>query len=463
MIPRNAIRRKRNFRRFSSSYRFLESIKNKFIPLEKEGVMTKSGVKKYQDWFMQEEHNYLFGNAYNLEVGLTTNSIFSNRNCNQLIVGAPGMGKSYNFMLSNLRQKNHSAVVMDYSFTLKKEQAELNKNGIKTHRMDFYHPEISSRYNPFLHVTTESQITLLSELICDFIGLGKRTGNLFHEKLEVRLIDLAVNYIVKSDTLEKKDKTFFVLSKIIQKICKEGPGVTRGYDIDDKYRDFLVYPSEKFAEKTEPLANAVSILTLPEFNCFTELSETDNISAEELGTELTYVFVSGCQYSSSKEEIGLYHHPEFIDFFLSMLILDLYRFGEDCIQGKTKYKSLNSQHFLPFHVHFYLDDFQYRKIPNFLKILLTDRVYGLGFSLMIRYILQLKEKYPKEEWLTVPAACDTLIFLGNFEPEDYDYFSRLERKLTSKQIRDIIEQGKILVLVRACTPFVCERIDPNEI
>jgi hypothetical protein len=413
-------------------------------------------------------------------------------------------------MLSNLRQKNHSAVVLDYSLSLREEQERLDEQGIKAHRFDLHNPETSSRYNPFLHAKKECEIDKLADMIsCIFdsipldiaskdplwkhIVYGSEVLHIdykdpFWKKGKEILCKLAVNYVVKSAELADEERTFNALYNVWQSLDK--PSDVERFDISNKYSEtFTVYSDEAFKKIVAYMRFNFEGFLSPVFECFTEKNDTDNISIEELGSELTYLFISGCPYFPTNKNESYYYHSACIDFLLSELINHLYSFAEDCFGGKSKYKALSSTHFLPYHVHFYLDEFKHRNIPNFLSILSTVRDYGIGFSVMVQNIDQLKLKYPNNEWLTVPSVCDTQIFLGSCLQKDYEYFAtnELVTDIKHKQIKvkkikgffhptyktvkcmtaediktNVIGKNKILVCVREKAPIVCDRLDPNK-
>ena len=455
-----------------------------------ESIRIKKKIKKYQKEYMSDTENYLFGTFCSEPVGLSLNSPV--RDSNHLVVGSAGTGKTYNYMLSNLRQENHSAVVLDYSLSLKNEEARFKEKGIKTHRFNLHHPEKSSRYNPFLHVKTEQQTEILVENILRFfddhsIEIGPKVvlatkdfKDPFYSRLIKILTRLAVFYVVKSPNLTDEERTFKTLYGVWESL--KNPFDVKSYDVTGRYSEMLeVLSINAFAEAVGYMCYNFSAMLSPVFECFVERADTDNIDAEELGTELTYLFISGHPYFMRGINECDYH-SSCIDFFISELLVDLYDFAECCISGKTKYKSLSSEHFLPYHLHFYLDEFSNRNISNFINLLSSARVYGIGFSIMIQCMNQLKSKYPEnDDWQYIEANCDTQIFLGSVLPDDIKYFSECTshgltiadttngvkykevRDFTEQKIReDIMGRDKILVLVRDSISVACDRLDPEK-
>lgn len=89
---------------------------------EKNGIAALGTVKKHQESLMQDDCNHLFGTVtcdngagttYVYPIGLAYDGKISERNHNVCVIGCTGSGKSYNYVMSNLLQGNHSAIVLD--------------------------------------------------------------------------------------------------------------------------------------------------------------------------------------------------------------------------------------------------------------------------------------------------------------------------------------------------------------
>lgn len=442
--------------------------------------MNKQNIVNYRKRFMEKDNNFLFGKTFGKDVGLAINSEVTQRNCNQLIVGTAGTGKSYNYMLSNLCQANHSAVVLDYSGSLKNKFKNFTSKGITIHHLDFNHPETSSRYNPFLHVKEDYQIPQLTECIYRIINpdifKDKRYGDPWHSSLEERIMNAAIEYIVNSPELENEERTFKTLAKILSD-AQLFLNTISSYN-KQRFASFDISP--KFKEIFLSMQSYLSCLSSPMFECFTERADTDNINIAEFSSRLTYLFVSGCPYEPHNKSVDYFYQSRCIDFLVFGMLRQMYYLVE------SQYVSSNNElhqdpDSISRHIHFYLDDFQYREIPNFPFLVATCHRYGIGFSIMVQDINQLKTKYSKDNWMSIPDHCDTQIFLGSVIHDNYDYFSKCtsckaltvdtingtkfveKYALTSEQIKeDIIGQGKILVLIKDTIPIVCTRLNPND-
>lgn len=299
----------------------------KIISSEKDGVMNCHGVKRFQDRFMQEESNLLFGKSYGKEIGLALNPVFSQRNKNVLVLGGAGTGKTHHYIEPNLLQMNQSAVVIDFGGEL--------------------------------------------------------------------------------------------------------------------YRQYGTYLADKGAKVYRISGQALSLSTDIDENCIVEL-----------GSKLTYIFIQGSRFGDQKE-------MQAVSEFLNKLLHGLYRFAEKTVSGETEYKSASPNQMLPFPVHFFLDEFQALNIPEFLLFLATDRKYGIGISVIVQSIEQLKLKYENNEHEIVFADCDTILFFGSIMSEDTDFIRSMTKLMNDKQ-KEIWAQRKFITLVRAKPPIICDKLIPEK-
>ncbi len=86
---------------------------------------------------------------------------------------------------------------------------------------------------------------------------------------------------------------------------------------------------------------------------------------------------------------------------------------------------------LPIHINFLLDEFyNIGEIPNFKTILSTSRKYRIGSHVVIQNKAQLEELYPDNEWQSIYANCDSLLFLGSPSDDDKKYVQQVLGKTT---------------------------------
>ena len=90
---------------------------------------------------------------------------------------------------------------------------------------------------------------------------------------------------------------------------------------------------------------------------------------------------------------------------------------------------------LPRHLSFWLDEFaNCGRIPNFLQLLSVVRKYNISINIIIQGMAQLKGMYPREEWESILANLDTMIYLGGMEPGTVKWLSEKLGKETIRQV-----------------------------
>lgn len=97
---------------------------------------------------------------------------------------------------------------------------------------------------------------------------------------------------------------------------------------------------------------------------------------------------------------------------------------------------------LPIHTRLMLDEFPNTgQIPEFSERVATIRKYWISVDVVVQAIGQLKRMYP-EDWETIPANCDTTVFLGTgADTESSDWISKLAGKETRKAASETYSKG----------------------
>ena len=183
-----------------------------------------------------------------------------------------------------------------------------------------------------------------------------------------------------------------------------------------------------------------------------ELTSTDTINFEEIGSKKTAVYVISSDTHTAYDFL--------LTIFFSQMIQQLYDYA-DQNGGRLKERT-----------YFILDEFaNIGKIPDFDKKITTSRSRGISFSVILQNIDQLEAVYEKS-YETIMGNCDTHVFLGSNSFKTVEYFSK---QLGEKTIdRDNISinkdkqnhrTGKSLsdqIMARALmTPDELRRLDNN--
>ena len=135
-----------------------------------------------------------------------------------------------------------------------------------------------------------------------------------------------------------------------------------------------------------------------------ELTSTDTIDFEEIGSKKTAVYVISSDTHTAYDFL--------LTIFFSQMIQQLYDYA-DQNGGKLKERT-----------YFILDEFaNIGKIPDFDKKISTSRSRGISFSVILQNIDQLEAVYEKS-YETIMGNCDTHVFLGSNSYKTVEYFSK---------------------------------------
>ena len=135
-----------------------------------------------------------------------------------------------------------------------------------------------------------------------------------------------------------------------------------------------------------------------------ELTSTDTIDFEEIGSKKTAVYVISSDTHTAYDFL--------VTIFFSQMIQQLYDFA-DKNGGMLKQRT-----------YFILDEFaNIGKIPDFDKKISTSRSRGISFSVILQNIDQLEAVYEKS-YETIMGNCDTHVFLGSNSFKTVEYFSK---------------------------------------
>ena len=135
-----------------------------------------------------------------------------------------------------------------------------------------------------------------------------------------------------------------------------------------------------------------------------ELTSTDTIDFEEIGSKKTAVYVISSDTHTAYDFL--------LTIFFSQMIQQLYDYA-DQNGGALKVPT-----------YFILDEFaNIGKIPDFDKKISTSRSRKISFSVILQNIDQLEAVYEKS-YETIMGNCDTHVFLGSNSFKTVEYFSK---------------------------------------
>ena len=175
-------------------------------------LMTVDELHKYNLKFsspLNEERNDGFNNMIiSKDIRLAIDNRGTRRNCNILVIGGSGAGKSRFFADPNILQYNCNFVITDPSGEMLRDYGKaLEDNGyeVKVFNLtDVYH---SNKYNPFHYIREEKDIFILvNTLIKNTTPSEGKAGDPFWENSEKLLITALVAYLWHK--LQPEEQTF---------------------------------------------------------------------------------------------------------------------------------------------------------------------------------------------------------------------------------------------------------------
>lgn len=381
-----------------------------------------------------ETRNMIMSN----DIYLCMDGRMTRRNCNVLIIGGSGTGKSRFCVKPNMLQANCSYVITDPSGELLETMGTYLKNiGYEVRVFNLVQMEHSNCYNPFHYIRNEQGVlTMINALIQNTTPKGANKGDPFWEKAETALLQACCFYL--QSECNPEDRNFSNVMKLLR-CCS----AVEGREDEDSTLDIMMNDlKEKNPEHIAVLSYAVfksagggktaqSILIscqtrLQTFNltAIKNLTNTDNIDLGSLGDRKTALFCTTSVNDSA------------FNFLVSLMYTQL--FETLYYHAETECKGMR----LPVHVRFLLDEFaNIGTIPEFSQKLATMRKYEISCTIIIQALSQLKAMY-KDDWEVLVGNCDSCIFLGGSDATTLEYISKKLGKQTIRSINNNRSYGR---------------------
>ena len=364
---------------------------------------------------------------------------FINRgiNMNTLIMGGSGSGKTRGYAMPNILQGSTSYVITDPKGEIL-EKAGYYLEHVKGYRirvLNLDDKSASDCYNPFVYLHPERPgyeervLTLVETIILNTDGGEKKTGSdPFWDKAE-RLFEQAIFFAV-SKAYRPGERNMNTVLKMIQMLEIKEDRDKRNSDLDIFFEqiykprfgeDDIAYTTfkefrSKAAGKTAKSIVISAVARLQPFRTqeVRRIFQTDNMLLDEVGEKKIAVFVVTPPTDKT------------FNFIAGMLFTQLFQELQYCASIKHRH---DGQH-LPMPVRFIMDEFaNVAVIPNFVSILSYARSFGIGITIIIQSLEQIKTMY-KDEWGTIIDNCNSILFLGKITHGD-----------TLKYISEIIGKG----------------------
>ncbi len=332
-----------------------------------------------------------------------------NGNINVLVVGGSGSGKSASYSIPNAHQMLGSYVFTDPKGELYDRTAGyLREHGYKIKVLNLVHPQFSDGYNPLFHITSNIDVDVIANTIVKGQQAAGSSADPFWDDNAETLLKSLIYYLKAARPEEEQNLASCselvraansnggsnMLSELMNQLPYDHPARMN-------YKSIEIAPEKTYSGILSSLQSKLGKFDSKEI---AEVTSTDTIDFEEIGSQKTAVYVI------SSDTHGAYDF--LLTIFFAQMIQQLYDFAD------------NNGGKLPERTYFILDEFaNIGRIPDFDKKISTSRSRGISFSVILQNLDQLEAIYEKA-YETIIGNCDTHVFLGSNSQKTVEYFSK---------------------------------------
>ena len=319
-----------------------------------------------------------------------------------------GSGKSASYSIPNAHQCLGSYVFTDPKGELYDRTAGyLKEHGYDIKVLNLVRPQYSDGYNPLMHISSELDV----DVIANTIVKGQKTdsgSDPYWDDMAEMLLKALIYYLIA--TRPEEEQNLASCAELVRAANKNGGSNLLSdlmsqlpYDHPARmyYKSIEIAPEKTYGSI---LSSLQSKLGKFDSKVIAELTSTDTINFDEIGSKKTAVYVISSDTHTAYDFL--------LTIFFSQMIQQLYDYA-DQNGGRLKERT-----------YFILDEFaNIGKIPDFDKKISTSRSRGISFSVILQNIDQLEAVYEKS-YETIMGNCDTHVFLGSNSFKTVEYFSK---------------------------------------
>ena len=334
-----------------------------------------------------------------------------------LVVGAPGTGKSRNYVKPNILQMNGSYVVTDPSGELLASTGGvLQANGYQVKVFNILDVSKSLHLNPFHYFTSIKAIGEYVDLLMENTSgdtSNPKSKEDFWVKAERLWLSAHMNYLLEECTPEERTMPSLMMLLNASEAREDDESYKSAVDVlfDDLERknpsSFAVKQYKKYKMAAGKTAKSILIsvgVRLQHFDIpdFAELFSEDELELEKVGTEKTALFLIMDETNTT------------YNYMVAILLSALFETNINLA------KNLPGRR-LPIRIRCIIDEAKnIGRFPHLDNLLATTRKYEIGFEPIYQDIKQIKSQY-KDDWETILACCPIKLFLGGTGPETIKY------------------------------------------
>ena len=356
-------------------------------------------------------------------------------NKNVIVIGLPGDGKTFTFVLPNLMQMNSNFVVTDPKGNLVHEVGKmLERAGYAVKIFDLIRLKNSDRFNPFHYMKSELDIDRISEAITEGTKKSEYTGEDFWVQAELMLQRALIGYLYFDSKDPETGVQLYMpnlghVADLLRNMYREDPDVPS--PVEQMFEELNEHQPNNYAYKQWKLfqnfrgetRNSVVAILSSRYSIFDHedvrnLISDDTMEVDTWNTKKTAVFIA------IPETNNAFNFLSSILFAIGFEVLT--HKADDILKGKVPgYSRKNLRH-----IQFIFDEFaQIGRIPNFAQVLSSIRSREMSIKIIIQAVNQLESLY-KSDWKTIFNNCATHLFLGTNDEDTMKYYSTRSGKQT---------------------------------
>ena len=330
-------------------------------------------------------------------------------NINVLVVGGSGSGKSASYSIPNAYQMLGSYVFTDPKGELYDKTAGfLKKNGYEIKVLNLVNPANSDGYNPLMHISSELDVDVIANTIVKGQKTEGSNSDPYWDDMAEMLLKALIYYLMA--TRPEEEQNLASCSELVRAANANGGSnlltelmnqLPYDHPARMNYKSIEIAPEKTYGSILSSLQSKLGKFDSKEI---AEVTSTDTINFEEIGTKKTAVYVISSDTHTAYDFL--------LTIFFSQMIQQLYNFADEN-GGRLKMPTF-----------FICDEFaNIGKIPDFDKKISTSRSRGISFSVILQNLDQLEAVYEKS-YETIMGNCDTHVFLGSNSFKTVEYFSK---------------------------------------
>lgn len=337
-----------------------------------------------------------------------------------------GAGKSSAYSIPNAYQCLGSYIFTDPKGELyDKTAGYLKSKGYKIKVLNLVHPKNSDGYNPLMHISSELDVDVIANTVIKGQAAEGKSDPYWDDMAEM-LLKALIYYLIATRPEEEQNLASCaelvraananggsnLLTELINQLPYDHPA--RMY-----YKSIEIAPEKTYGSILSTLQSKLGKFDSKEI---AELTSTDTINFQEIGSEKTAVYVISSDTHTAYDFL--------LTIFFAQMIQQLYDYAD------------NNGGALPIKTFFILDEFaNIGKVPDFDKKISTSRSRGISFSVILQNLDQLEAVYEKSHE-TIIGNCDTHVFLGSNSQKTVEYFSKALGEKTISRSSESINRDK---------------------